>query len=1348
MVETTGPIRGTADANIVLSPTKHGYIRSQPTDGDELFMFGSNRNVSLGVGDADDRQYPERIQLQRPESLYHHFYQSFAEEAGLDDDLSDSLDDIPILIKSRPLHIQEVIMSKLHTAVLTTDAVSNLYICGVGRGGRLGLGDENTQFKFAPVQGPLADKKIKSVALGQNHSMAVTSNGELWTWGLNADSQLGYTLPPPLRADEEPMSLVPRQVFGPLKKETILGVAASAIHSVAHTGSSLYCWGKNIGQLALMDADSRSLDVQPIPRRVAASLLTAPIEMVSAIDKATSCLLANCTVWVFSSYGYNLVKFPIPDVFSNHNLAVGAFTTRQDSKRRDIRYISSGGDTIAALTSRGDVYTMQVNHKIDSNQSAASTTNPAKIKGAISQPQCIWDSRKEGVVSVDVGEHGSVIICTESGSVWTRVKRSKAKTTGFTDASAAKRKDFKFQRVPYITNCVTVRSSTFGAFSAIRKDSQVMANEISVDGKTIWADLAKLLCLNDYTSPSQQPSTVYGKAWQAALDRERPGSIQAELLGTADIETELSQWLTAHKAQYEHMDMEIRSSLWPDLKIPVHSWLFSARSAPIRGSLQQLQLPSFDNGDTTDEIFSLEAMDGKKILTLHSADIFTVLNIVVFLYQDAFIPVWKHTREAPTFAHRFRHIRTEVMKFASALELGALETAARLQSSVEPSLDANFEAAIADPDYLEDGDVLIQLDGEQVLAHSQLLCERCPFFEGMFHGRSDGEWLAQRMTDDHITEPIEVDLSHIHPDTFQLVLQYLYADVADDLFKDISTSNLDEFSEIVLDVMAVANELMLDRLSQACQAVIGKFVTTRNISNLLNEISPCSVTEFKDVGLEYICLQLENMLENCLLDGLDEDVLLDLDSVVQKNQLARLPFAKSGRAELLLHETYPDLMFDIEEERRRRVREFAFKHAQKEEERKLSSSYRARIGSLDELAMSPQTPDGFRRRKSRSGRNEPFSPTLRPKDSQADMIFRMDDEAGKLDAGKSPLSMPTSPDLGPEFDNLELDNIPQLSAAWQPVKGSPMVDLSSSRDMSPATPLSTPRIPQTPNRTGAPWASPLLSAKKFDLKDIMSETNASSALTAGLQARQDSSNRPQPKMSQKERKKQLQKQAEAQAAALNEKANSKPWETVGTKTPPPWKAASPAPKTSLKDMMNSEKQRGSILANSKPLVASEASPRVRTASPDTKFSGQKAARGTTSKKEAKAPVTPHSKSYITPAKKSEAVLGLSMADIIGQQRYEQQLAKEAVAKRSLQEIQQEQAFQEWWDQETQRAQAQEASAKGRNKESTGDGNKKGRRSRGGKSSKGKENNGPAAGGSNASSGAPSNPRAIRGRSGK
>merc|ERR1712093_782506 len=58
--------------------------------------------------------------------------------------------------------------------------------------------------------------------------------------------------------------------------------------------------------------------------------------------------------------------------------------------------------------------------------------------------------------------------------------------------------------------------------------------------------------------------------------------------------------------------------------------------------------------------------------------------------------------------------------------------------------------------------------------------------------------------------------------------------------------------------------------------------------------------------------------------------------------------------------------------------------------------------------------------------------------------------------------------------------------------------------------------------------------------------------------------------------------------------------------------------------------------------------------------------------------------------KAEPSLQLSMSDIIGQQRREQEVIKEAVAKRSLQEIQEEQAFQEWWAQEQEAARTKNA----------------------------------------------------------
>ncbi len=1285
--------------------------------------------MSLGVGDEDDRQYPERILLHRPDHLLRRFYEDYLE--GQDDDTAASaldIDEIPTLVRSRPLIIHDVAMSKLHTAILTTDPVCNLFISGLGRGGRLGLGDENTQFKYVPVQGPLTDKKIHHIALGQNHSMAIAGNGELWTWGLNSDSQLGYLLPPPARADEEPMSLVPRQVFGSIKKEIIHGIAASAIHSVAHTGTSLYCWGRNVGQLALMDADSRSLDIQPTPRKVAASLLTAPITMVSAIDKATTCLLSNHSVWVFTNYGYSLIKFPFPDVFTNHNLTTTSYSNRYGSGRRGIRYIASGGDTIAALTARGDLFTMHVSQKTDSDQVAGSTTNPAKIKGAISQPQCMWDSRKDGAVSVSVGEHGSVIICTETGAVWKRVKRAKGKISTI---AGGKRKDFKFERVPYITNCVSVRSSTFGAFSAIRKDSNVMSTEISVTGKSLWDDLGALLCLNDFEAPTADGSNKdHRKAWNNAIVREKPGSVPHELLKSLDIESNLAEWLKFSSFQYDDVDLRLRTSESPDVMIPIHGWLLSARSMVMRAALSQFRR---SGTQTHEDAFVVESVGGKPVVTLLHADIMTVLNIVLFLYLDTSLPVWKYTREAPSFAARFRQVRNEVMKFATKLQLPKLESAARLQNTVEPSLNSDLEDAITDKRFFEDGDVILQLDGEDLPVHSQLLCQRCPFFEGMFNGRSQGEWLSGRRMGQAPAERLEIDLQHIQPETFMLVLQYLYADVGEEMFQETAAPSLDEFSEVVLDVMATANELMLDRLSEACQSVIGKFVTIRNIAILLNEISPCSVTEFKDVGLEYICLQLESMLENCHLDGLDEEVLLELDEVVRENQLARLPFVRSGRAELLLHEKYPDLMLDIEEERRRRVKEFAFKNTQREDERKLSASYRTRFGSLGEMAVLSQTPDGLRR-KSKSGRNEPFSPSLRPKASQHDMIFDMEEDGLGIHGQFSP--EPFSPSAPGDLDVEAITPLPE--SAWHEVKGKRASSFTKSPSPTGLTPSrpeprasgQTPSTPLSENRkSSAPWAATSLSTAKLDLRGIMSETStkSTSALTASLtaQASNDSpASKGQSKMSQKERKKQMQKHAETQSSAQDDKASAKPWQPVetGGKTAP-WKAATPIPKTSLQEAMSSDaQQRGAMLAGAKPLVASEAntkSARRRTASPDTRFPGQNRNRGQASEKaspkqQQNSPLVPHSKSYIASPRKSEPALGASMADIIGQQRREQELVKEAVAKRSLQEIQQEQEFQEWWDQESRRAQEEETGRSTKNSSKKDEGGKqRGRRGRGG-----------------------------------
>lgn len=505
------------------------------------------------------------------------------------------------------------------------------------------------------------------------------------------------------------------------------------------------------------------------------------------------------------------------------------------------------------------------------------------------------------------------------------------------------------------------------------------------------------------------------------------------------------------------------------------------------------------------------------------------------------------------------------------------------------------------------------------------------------------------------------------------------------------------------------------------------------MAHYLNAISPCAVTAFKDAGLEYIALQAENFLENNLLESVDEDVMEELDDVVKQNQLARFPFARSGRAELLLHERYPELAQDIEEERQRRAKEMAFKANQREEERKLSSSLKGRFGSLEDFSsFSPSVEKSAARR--RTSRNQPFSPDLRPKSTQADLMFDMDDDdEGPVD---SPSIRPrrttdirgqSEIDLIPSLSGSYRDEKPKASgrASWIPLSvqtGTPPV--SSSAD---AKPSATP-----PEKSGNPWAPAALPTAKLDLREIMGESiPGPSALSAGLAAQKvrDATKPQQAKISQKERKKQQQLQAEQASKSPLIKT---PWEKPAADTASPWKTVSKAPKPSAEDLIPEQPLTASSTA--KPLIAAVASAKTisrRTQSPDTRHSGQSRTPNAAPavrpppKQTATAPpttstfsvddptkrITPHSKSYFKPASKSESTLGLGMNDIIEMERRKLEAVKEAAAKRSLMEIQQEQEFQEWWDAESRRTQEEEARRQVNQKERE-DGKARGRRGRG------------------------------------
>ncbi|KAI9810122.1 MAG: hypothetical protein M1826_003754 [Phylliscum demangeonii] len=1232
--------------------------------GDEVFMFGSNKNFNLGFGDQDDRQHPERATLRRPDHLLYRFYYEQQQRARSLSELDrpfardvatpNNAALLPALVRSTALIIHDVIMSKLHTAILTTDPEANLYMCGYGPGGRLGTGDETTRFTFVCIEGGgLAGKKVWNVGLGQNHTLAVTDDGDIFTWGTNTYGQLGYALPKPNLKDQEPIQTSPRQLFGPLKKETVIGTAASRIHSAVYTKSSLFTFGKNEGQLGLMDSDARSLEVQPVPRRVGVTLFASPIDAVAAIDRATICLLENHEVWVFANFGYAKINFPL-DGFPNDFLKASKNTTKYDNMPNFISKICAGGETICALSRTGDVFAVQVHQRLDPVPMEASTTNPNKIRTALTPAQRVWSSTKQAMAVRDfsLSLDGSVIICTRSGSVWKRVKRVKIDDARATGKNPPRSKDYKFSRVPGLTRVVAVRSNVFGSFAAIRRDCGLAKGKTMVGRSIYRQEIASLLPFWASEAIDNSENDNAGFTRSGVLT---PGVIASRVQRLALLSAKLDLEIAAAIARcaasaVETFDAEVSTSS-SEIKIPVHGFMLQARSPVLRRILRE---PQYMEGSLAPAPLSVtRSSSGKVGIEFENVDLVCLLTLVLYLYTDEIIQFWLLDRDQPKQRSRLNHVRSQLVELASRLELREFEKAVRSMRTPVPNMDLDLRHAMADPSFFDDADTVIELDGATVRAHRAILCQRCPFFEGLFQGRAAGKWLSTRHEETGPeTGVVRIDLGHMDPEAFDLVLRYLYSDGGLELFDHIVSTDLDELLDIVVEVMSVANELMIERLCQICQQVLGRFVNPRNACQLLNAVAPCSATAFKETCLEYVCVNLEVMLENHLLDDLDDDLLCELDGVVKANQRRCLPFVR-GKALVA-----PSLSgWDQVTEARARERQSKIDYAALV--MKGSGGGNRMPGSRDTTAYSV---DVFT-----------SSPALRPSRGKT--------SSGASSASQSPLIRPQSLPTDAMFDMDEDDEMTTLSR-----------DGSSRRG------------PNHPPRRG--WSTPSLPLEKLDMKAIMAQTTSkrSSSLSQDS-SMQDQSGSKSPgtfggKLSQRERKRQQQQQKHQSPTPTPQPSTDDQIPVSKEKSRSPWLTPVAGPKISLKDVFHLEdRQIAGQAPSTQSSTLGEDGASIHHRSGNTDISQSSSMDHATVSSAILTPTDPvpirtsrHHPSELAAVSSSsihhtlaEPALQLSMADIISQQEAELEMRKQAVAKRPLAEIQQEQEFMEWWDAESRKA---------------------------------------------------------------
>jgi alpha-tubulin suppressor-like RCC1 family protein len=292
-----------------------GNLISMSTNGDgishtllvtadgSVWAFGTNSYGQLGDGTTTDRDQPVQVL-----------------------DLSD---------------VVTVAAGAFHSLALKSDGT----VWAWGRNGNGQLGDNTTTDRLTPVQvsgiipvspaasvkeyDPTALKNITAIAAGWQHSMALTNDGYVYSWGANDEGQLGNN-------DNASSS----HIIQAQGLTEVTAIAAGEQHSMAvRSDGNLWVWGwNNTGQLG----DGTVTDSH-VPQLVGG---ISSVTGVAAGWGHSAALRTDGTVWAWGDNSYG-------------QLGDGTKTARYVPARVDglsgINSIASGNKHMLALTADGTV---------------------------------------------------------------------------------------------------------------------------------------------------------------------------------------------------------------------------------------------------------------------------------------------------------------------------------------------------------------------------------------------------------------------------------------------------------------------------------------------------------------------------------------------------------------------------------------------------------------------------------------------------------------------------------------------------------------------------------------------------------------------------------------------------------------------------------------------------------------------------------------------------------------------------------------------------------------------------------------------------------------------------------
>ena len=159
----------------------------------------------------------------------------------------DNSESTPNLVKINNNFIS-IVWGYHHSAGITIEG--ELYTWGRGVFGQLGHGNNQSTSNPQLVSG-LSKYRISQVACGWQHSMALTDEGQVFSWGYGEDGQLGHGT-----CDD---SFSPK-LISKLKSRIVSQIAWGHSHSGAVSNGDLFMWGSNPDSRLMIEKSDNILE--------------------------------------------------------------------------------------------------------------------------------------------------------------------------------------------------------------------------------------------------------------------------------------------------------------------------------------------------------------------------------------------------------------------------------------------------------------------------------------------------------------------------------------------------------------------------------------------------------------------------------------------------------------------------------------------------------------------------------------------------------------------------------------------------------------------------------------------------------------------------------------------------------------------------------------------------------------------------------------------------------------------------------------------------------------------------------------------------------------------------------